>query len=384
MTTSFSSLPSFYFNVATTVTNAQRRPFAGLLVPFERQVSQPHSFRRIPFLYGPTAKAKGKLFRNLCKRHRYYSPLTSMKKVDVPKNNTIFSTALLSTTATILPDSTHVNIKHAPANFDPASAVVYPNFITHEEGQSFIKEASKRMKRRRFEGGHWDSVISLYREVELSTPADFGISADIDSTNTECPLFFQAIQRVRHHISTSGRAGSNSNEDDATNLVNSIKWLPCHAIDLHADGKLDAHVDSVKFSGEIVAGISLLSDSIMRLRPSSKEWEEEDGDDESSQLANKSGINNCDDSTKEHVDLFLPHLSLYVLSGMSRYSYTHELLLPGSQFEFSESNGESASENDNRCINVPRGRRLSIIFRDAHPSSLNQNNWHISPRIILT
>ena len=47
-------------------------------------------------------------------------------------------------------------------------------------------------------------------------------------------------------------------------------WLPCHAIDLSKDGRLDAHVDSVKFSGGIVAGISLLSDSIMRLRPAKR------------------------------------------------------------------------------------------------------------------
>jgi hypothetical protein len=51
------------------------------------------------------------------------------------------------------------------------------------------------------------------------------------------------------------------------------------------------------------------------------------------------------------VDLLLPPRSLYVLSGDSRYYYTHELLPAGSSF---------GANNI-----VTRGRRLSIIFRDA-------------------
>lgn len=101
-------------------------------------------------------------------------------------------------------------------------------------------------------------------------------------------------------------------------------WLACHAIDLHQDGALHAHVDSVRFSGDVVAGLSLLSSSIMRLKP--------------------------DASLEGHVDLWLPPRSLYVLSGMARYRYTHELLSSHATFQ-----GHT----------VDRDRRISIIFRDA-------------------
>ena len=121
-----------------------------------------------------------------------------------------------------------------------------------------------------------------------------------------------------------------------------------------------AHVDSVKFSGGIVAGISLLSDSIMRLRPSSEEWEES--------TLMKESTNHRDGNTAGYVDLYLPQLSLYVLSGMSRYSYTHELLPSGSSFEFPqyEESNEDVDMSARQKIDVIRGRRLSIIFRDGN------------------
>jgi alkylated DNA repair protein alkB homolog 7 len=43
-------------------------------------------------------------------------------------------------------------------------------------------------------------------------------------------------------------------------------WLPVHAIDLTAAGHIKPHVDSIKFSGTVVAGISLLSTAIMKLQ----------------------------------------------------------------------------------------------------------------------
>jgi alkylated DNA repair protein alkB homolog 7 len=114
-----------------------------------------------------------------------------------------------------------------------------------------------------------------------------------------------------------------------SNQVFSGTWLPCHAIDLHESGTLNAHVDSVRFSGNIIAGLSLSSESIMRLRPVPNESE---------------GVNDS------YVELWLPKRSLYVLSGESRYNYTHELLPTGSLF-----GGEI----------VVRSQRLSVIFRDA-------------------
>ena len=143
---------------------------------------------------------------------------------------------------------------------------------------------------------------------------------DTSIQNTETHVI---VERIRSLLQSNHLASDNGK----------TQWLPCHAIDLHADGQLNAHVDSVRFSGSIVAGLSLLSPAIMRLRPS------DDAHDEW-----KNGPING------HVDLLLPPRSLYCLSGPSRFRYSHEILPSGSLFHNHP---------------VTREHRLSIIFRDT-------------------
>ena len=250
-------------------------------------------------------------------------------------------------------DTRYVDVKNAPLDFDISSAFVYPNFITDDEGRYLINESARRLKRRKFEDGHWDSVITGYREVELSTPNERVQHQDM---HEDVPQFAKTIHKTRKHLAANHFNKSNNNN---------IHWLPCHTIDLSADGVLSAHVDSVKFSGEIVAGISLLSDAVMRLRPSSDEWDREDGNISSDVTQDDISSSNTN-ANEEYVDLYLPQNSLYVLTGMSRYSYTHELLPSGATFELSLSGGEGDLEDTE--IEVIRGRRLSIIFRDANKS----------------
>jgi alkylated DNA repair protein alkB family protein 7 len=120
-----------------------------------------------------------------------------------------------------------------------------------------------------------------------------------------------------------------------------IQWLSCHAIDLKREGELKAHVDSIRFSGELVAGLSLLSPSIMRLVP-------DDG--------TNNDINANTDDMVGHVDLYLPPLSLYALTGVGRYKYSHQLLPDSSVF---------VNSIDGTRTVVMRDQRLSVIFRDA-------------------
>jgi alkylated DNA repair protein alkB homolog 7 len=153
-------------------------------------------------------------------------------------------------------------------------------------------------------------VIQKYREIEL--------------LDEESDHLTQFLQPIRDFLECNHRRKSDLDND--ASLYFSGSWLPCHAIDLHPSGALNAHVDSVRFSGNLVAGLSLLSESIMRLKPS-------------------------DEADVGHIDLWLPTRSLYVLSGVSRYSFTHELLPSGSSFR--------------GTTPVHRDRRFSIIFRDA-------------------
>jgi alkylated DNA repair protein alkB family protein 7 len=235
---------------------------------------------------------------------------------------------------------------------------VYPGFIAEAEGESLVVEAGRRLSRRRFEHGHWDSVITGYREVELPDDQYPRQGFDVEDRAAHVPSYLKAIQRTRKHLENHHFDGHGGCADGT--VSNNIGWLPCHAIDLSANGELKPHVDSVKFSGKIVAGISLISDAIMRLRPSAKEWVSEEKDTEHSV--------GCGDSDG-YVDLFLPKLSLYVLTGMSRYSFTHELLPSSATFELRHEDRDADVVDTNGCenisIDVLRGRRLSIIFRDA-------------------
>ncbi|XP_074059851.1 alpha-ketoglutarate-dependent dioxygenase alkB homolog 7, mitochondrial isoform X1 [Macrotis lagotis] len=106
-----------------------------------------------------------------------------------------------------------------------------------------------------------------------------------------------------------------------------------HVLDLHQSGYIKPHVDSVKFCGGIIAGLSLLSPSVMRL------------------------VDTQD--PQEWLELLLESGSLYILRGPARYDFSHEIL-----------RDEESYFGEQR---VPRGRRISVICRslpegEAKPS----------------
>lgn len=121
------------------------------------------------------------------------------------------------------------------------------------------------------------------------------------------------------------------------------------------------HVDSIKFSGDMIAGISLLSTRTMVLSP--------EGDPASSR------------DPVADIALRLPPRSLYVLRGKYRYDYRHEILGPFSRSRLhlygdNNSGGSSNSSSSSQAgssggdgINSSSSsdgfdRRMSIIFRN--------------------
>ncbi|XP_036797351.1 alpha-ketoglutarate-dependent dioxygenase alkB homolog 7, mitochondrial isoform X1 [Oncorhynchus mykiss] len=99
---------------------------------------------------------------------------------------------------------------------------------------------------------------------------------------------------------------------------------PVHVLDLDKAGYIKPHIDSVKFCGSTIAGLSLLSDSVMRLVR--------------------------EDEPAEWLNLFLPRRSLYILRDQARYKFTHEIL----------KDDESLFSGQR----VPRHRRISVICRN--------------------
>ena len=243
--------------------------------------------------------------------------------------------------------------------------------ITKEEGEFLAGYVESRMRRRRYERGHWDSIISGYREVELPIPSDLtlfnGGSGIVPSPLSEESSSASAIvERIRSAIERYHFGPNGAVDEEGAYKPPPVSWLPCHGVDLREGGRLGPHVDSVRYSGSVVAGLSLLSPCVMRLRPApaSEIASAGGGQDDggitrrmATTAATETGATEeggCDDEADGYVDLHLLPLSLYVLSGPSRYAYTHEILPSGSAF--------CGGGGD---MTVTVGRRISVILRDA-------------------
>ncbi|XP_055638725.1 alpha-ketoglutarate-dependent dioxygenase alkB homolog 7, mitochondrial isoform X2 [Toxorhynchites rutilus septentrionalis] len=113
-----------------------------------------------------------------------------------------------------------------------ADMTVVPGFISETEERSLLEEIEPYLKRMRYEFDHWDDAIHGYRE-------------------TERKHWYPANREVFDRVKAMAFQG---------------ETLPyIHVLDLSKEGVIKPHVDSVRYCGTTIAGISLLSDSVMRL-----------------------------------------------------------------------------------------------------------------------
>jgi len=176
------------------------------------------------------------------------------------------------------------------------SFLIYENFVTPEEEENMMIEFEKHFKRHLYEKDHWDNAIAKFRETEKKF---------FNKINTP------VIERMR--TLAFPMEGKHS------------KVLPyTHVLDLAEDGYIKPHVDSVRFCGDRVVVVSLLSDSVAKFR--------------------------LEKDKEILVDVVIPRLSLYIMKGESRYDFTHEIL----------KDEESYFEGEY----VKKGRRISVIRRN--------------------
>ncbi|XP_058802664.1 alpha-ketoglutarate-dependent dioxygenase alkB homolog 7, mitochondrial [Phymastichus coffea] len=174
-----------------------------------------------------------------------------------------------------------------------STMAIYENFITEYEEKSLLNEVEPYLKRMRYEYAHWDNMIHGYRETE-----------------------FPKWNEENSKIITKIRKKAFPPDMPQLGLV--------HVLDLAEDGWIKPHVDSSRFCGEIIATISLLSESIMRLT--------------------------CVGHEKEYWDdFFIPRRSLYIMKGVARHKYNHEIL--------------SKQESIYQGKPINKLRRISIICR---------------------
>ncbi|KAI1727733.1 hypothetical protein Ddc_05050 [Ditylenchus destructor] len=148
-----------------------------------------------------------------------------------------------------------------------AGCSVTPNFITEAEEQQLLKEIEPYLKRLKYEESHWDDRL-------LNTfPSDIPASSSV------------------------------------------------HILDLHKDGAILPHVDSVKVISMIL-------------------------------FYKHAHLQHVEKKDELFVDLHLPRLSLYKLSGVGRYEFMHEVL------------HEDESYHGMDKVRIVKDRRISLICRD--------------------
>lgn len=170
---------------------------------------------------------------------------------------------------------------------------VYLDFVTEDEENSLLEEIDKVLRLKRYEVDHWDDAIHGYREMGLSS---------WNSSNQK------VIDRIRSTVFQS----------------NDTILRDVHILDLAETGYIKPHVDSVEACGNTIAGLSLLTDSVMRFI--------------------------CEENKAIKCDALLKRRSLYVMKDIVRFKYAHAIL----------KNEESVFNG----IPVPKGRRISLINRN--------------------
>ncbi|KAJ1525197.1 hypothetical protein ONE63_010029 [Megalurothrips usitatus] len=229
--------------------------------------------QQIPFK-GKWINKHEALIRRECQHSAY---LQEGQEVSLPKPN------YMTVSSSLAPEECQALYK---------DMVILDNFLSESEEKTIFDEIEPYMNRLHYEYDHWDNAIHGFRETER-----------LHWTKPSMSI----LDRVRKTAFPDGKP--------------QLKHV--HVLDLSADGYIKPHIDSVKFCGDTIAGLSLLSDSVMRL------------------------INDKDNS--KIADVLLRQRSLYIMRNSARYKYTHEIL------------GRDVSKFNS--VVVPRGRRISVICR---------------------
>jgi alkylated DNA repair protein alkB family protein 7 len=117
--------------------------------------------------------------------------------------------------------------------------IIKENFLSVDEEQSLLEEVEPYMKKLRYEFDHWDDAIHGYRETERLE-------------------WNEANKKILNRVKDC--AFDHFEDTKNTNLLAHV-----HILDLHENGYIKPHVDAVRFCGNTIAGLSLLSDAVMKL-----------------------------------------------------------------------------------------------------------------------
>ncbi|VVC27268.1 Alpha-ketoglutarate-dependent dioxygenase AlkB-like [Cinara cedri] len=231
--------------------------------------------------------------------NKFFGILSSTEHNIFPSVN---QSAYVRHTISKIKSDIHINEQK---QFD-SSFTIITDAVSIDEESLLVIEIEKSLKHLRYQNDHWDNAIHGYRETEIVTWKD--------------PRNLNIMQRLSSRVFT---------DKSSTNPMQRV-----HILDLLNNGYVKPHIDSVRFCGNIIAGLSLLSDSVMR-------------------LANE----NVPDVYTVYA--LLPRRSLYIMKDHVRYKYTHEIL----------NNGAPSIFND---MHIVRQRRISIVMRNEPSTEIEK------------
>lgn len=269
-----------------------------------------------------------------------------------------------------LDDLSRVRLPHRDALRD--SVTVLPDFVSAEEELAVVRTAERHfaaegLQYARGPGTATGGCIDCYREYD----AVFDGGGDEEAA--------AAIRRLRgvvkmlaltHSTHTGASEGGFSlatmpagdQTHAALNIIdqsvpNALLYPSYRVIDLAADGGvITPHVDDQTTFGRFILVLNLLTDTVIRLRalPPLQQgadwWPPED----------------------EYADVAVPRRGVYLLAGLSRYAYTHEVLSGSSPGELLSWGGRSWRQ----------GRRISVVVRDAGPGISPSGEAAFAPELV--
>ncbi|KAG0318259.1 Alpha-ketoglutarate-dependent dioxygenase alkB 7, mitochondrial, partial [Linnemannia gamsii] len=244
------------------------------------------------------------------------------------KDGTLHRYTHLTTPASIA--STHFDLSHIPPQEHAQilhDFILVPEYLSPEEHDMMVKGATLKLKRAlgkqvRYEDGHFDRVITRYRECSAG---DWSSSHPLPATNP----------------STSSQPSNNSTttkkeRTTPLEMMTSIKseffpstwnWVAPHILELEAgQGGIKPHVDHLDASGSVVAGLCLGSSAVMELIHQ--------------------------DDPQKWFRVLLPKRCFYFQRDSVRYSYKHGIPIEAEDHQF-------------KGVVVPKEKRISVMLRNA-------------------
>ncbi|KAG0049146.1 Alpha-ketoglutarate-dependent dioxygenase alkB 7, mitochondrial [Gryganskiella cystojenkinii] len=243
------------------------------------------------------------------------------KRIGTSRSQTHYDS--LHTDASIA--STHFDFSHIPAHEQDQilkDFILVPNYLSPQEQHLMIESATRKLKRAlgkqvRYEDGHFDGVITRYRECSASDWSGTGVVSYSSSGPNHQP------SPLRERVTPSEIMQSIKQEF----FPHEWNWVSPHILELEAGrGGIKPHMDHLEASGEVVAGLCLGSDAVMELIH--------------------------EDEPERSFKVWLPKGAFYFQRGSVRYRYKHGIPIEPADHHF-------------RGRVIPKEKRISVMLRNA-------------------